>query len=84
MAERKHYKNALGAWSKEVEFTYPGLHLAATLAILDELRTLNEVFRCPNVQKGFRALQTLAKHNEIAFKRRVEAAARKRSARAAR
>lgn len=39
---------ALRKWDQNVNFDYDGLKLAALVAILDELKTLNSVFRCPN------------------------------------
>ena len=51
---------------------------ALLMDIRDELQALNRVMQCSNVARGFRALSSIARQNETAFKRRVENAVRKR------
>lgn len=83
MSEQKHFRRAVDDWDGTVKWNYGQLPLAVQMCILSELKKLSQVFACPNVQAGFRALQKLAKHNEAAFKRRVNAAVQKRAKRAA-
>jgi len=64
--------------------TWENVPIYLLMDIRDELQALNRVFACRNVQHGFSALRRIARLNEIAFKRRVDAAARKRVKRAAR
>ena len=81
MSDLRHWRDQLLQWNGTQSYTYENLRLAALMSIRDELQKLNRVFACPNVQKGFAALQRISRQNDIAFKRRVEAAARKRIAR---
>jgi hypothetical protein len=77
VAEKKDWRTALSDWDGGVSWTYEHLPLAVQMAILQELKTLNRIMRCPNVQAGFRALQKISKANDAAFKRRVKAAVSK-------
>jgi hypothetical protein len=52
--------------------------------IREELRRLNGIMQCPNVQTGFRSLARIARQHDAAFKRRVENAVRKRVKRSGR
>ena len=56
-------------------------NLAVLMDIRDELQALNKTLLCRNVTVGFKALHTIAMRDEREFKRRVEAAARKRASR---
>ena len=55
-----------------------GVNRAILLDIRAELKRLNAIFSCPKVQHGFGALRQIAKLDELAFKRRVQNAGRKR------
>ena len=61
--------------------TWEQAQIAVLMDLRDELKELNRVFACKRVQLGFSALRRLAAQNEMAFKRRVDNAARKRLAR---
>lgn len=61
--------------------TWQQAEIAVLMDLRDELKSLNAVFACRNVQVGFAALSKMARLNEIAFKRRVDNAVRKRLAR---
>jgi hypothetical protein len=78
MADQKHWRNVLDIWNGTVEYTYPGLKLAALMSIREELQKLNGVMQCRNVARGFAALGRMATRDERTFKRRVEAAVKKR------
>lgn len=71
-------------WDGEVPWTWDGVRLSVLIDIRHELRKLNSVMQCRNVALGFRALAGIARRDEKAFKRRVEAAVQKRLKRAAR
>lgn len=77
----RHYTDAARRWDGTLPYDYQHLPLAVLCQIRDELRTLNRTLGCPNVAKGFRALQKIAANDTAAFKRRVAAAARKREKR---
>lgn len=66
--------------NKNDDGTYPtpDAQLSVLMDIRDELQLLNRVMQCSNVARGFSALSKIAARDEQAFKRRVEAAARKR------
>ena len=75
------HKNAL--WDPEAgkAYSWPNVPIYILMDIRDELQELNAVFRCRRVQEGFSALRRIAKLNETSFKRRVEAATKKRTER---
>lgn len=58
--------------------TWEQAQIAILMDLRDELQRLNAVFAYQKVQQGFAALRQLARLNEAAFKRRVDAAVRKR------
>ena len=62
--------------------TLEQVNIAMLMDIRDQLQQLNRTLGCPNVAKGFRALQRIARLDEQAFKRRVARAVQKRKARA--
>lgn len=70
-------------WQLPTANSWENTNAALLMDIRDELQTLNRIMRCPHVQIGFRALAKIAKANDAAFKRRVEAAVRKRAKRRA-
>ena len=53
-------------------------NLRLLMDIRDELQALNRVMQCHNVAAGFIALRRIARQNDATFKRRVEAAVKKR------
>lgn len=63
------------------KYTNEQIGLAVLMDIRSELQTLNRIMQCRTVAVGFAALAKIAMRDEKAFKRRVEAAARKRVAR---
>ncbi len=83
MAEQRHYIRAISDWDKCVNFDFDGVKAALLMGIYHELRQLNSVFGCTNVQRGFAGLRRIAKAQDIEFKRRVDAAVKKRLARKA-
>jgi len=83
MSTNKHWRHAINAWNGELPYEYAHLPLAVMMSIREELQKLNRTLGCPNVARGFKALQRIARQDEAAFKRRVEAAVRKRAKRQA-
>jgi hypothetical protein len=39
--------------------TWDAVHIAVLMDIRDELQALNRVMQCPNVQRGFRAMERM-------------------------
>ena len=77
MSEKRHRNAAIASWNGLIDFSYEHLPLAYLAAIHDELLKLNRTLGCRNVARGFTALQRIARLDELAFKRRVEAAVKK-------
>lgn len=81
MADSKlgRHKNRDWAWEAPNEWQH--VNLCILQDIRDELQALNRVMQCSNVARGFQALSKMASRDEKAFKRRVDAAVKKRLAR---
>lgn len=69
-------------WASEAANEWRFVHLTILQDIRDELQALNRVMQCSNVARGFKALATIARRDERAFKRRVDNAVAKRLKRA--
>ena len=68
-------------WADGAPISWDYANLAILQDIRDELQRLNGLLHCYSVVNGFRALSRIAKQSEAVFKRRVDAAVRKRVAR---